>query len=97
MPVLIYYSLGSPTIDGQYIFDLINMCICPCVMIITQSTTVLITHGPVQKRGQLVMCHVYIMYIYFLRLASKYLLGFVLENLLKNRINQLMPSNLNNN
>ena len=40
------------------------MCIYSCVMIITQSTTVLITRGPVQWRGQLVIHHVYIMYIY---------------------------------
>ena len=41
------------------------MCIYSRVMIITQSTTVLITRSPVQWRGQHVMHHVYIMYIYF--------------------------------
>ena len=38
------------------------MCIYACVMVITQSTTVFITCGPVHWRGQLVMHHVYIMF-----------------------------------
>ena len=42
-------------------------------MTITQSTAVLVTRGPVQWRGQLLMRHVYIMYIYFPMVASKYL------------------------
>ena len=42
------------------IFLVKKMCIYSCVMIITQTTTVLITRGPVQWRGQLVMHHVYI-------------------------------------
>ena len=38
------------------------MCIYSCVVIIT---TALITRGPVQWPGQLVMHYVYIKYIYF--------------------------------
>ena len=50
------HNLGSPIIDGIFLVQ--KMCIYSSVMIIT---TVLITRGPVQWRGQLVMHHVYIM------------------------------------
>ena len=59
---------GSPIIDGIFLVQ--KMCIYSCVMIIT---TVLIMHGPVQWCSQLVMHHVYIMYIYFPKVGSKYL------------------------
>ena len=49
------HNLGSPIIDGIFLAQ--KMCIYSSVMIIT---TVLITRGPVQWRGQLVMHHVYI-------------------------------------
>ena len=61
MKFFVNCSLGSPIIDG--IFLVKNMCIYPCVLMII--TTVLITRGPVQWRGQLVMRYVYIMYVYF--------------------------------
>ena len=41
------------------------MCIYSCAIITTQSTIVLITRGPAQWRGQLVMHHVYIIYFHF--------------------------------
>ena len=51
------------------IFLVQKMCIYSCVMI---TKTVLITRGPVQRRGQLVMHHVYIMCMYFPK-VGKYL------------------------
>ena len=47
------HNPGSPIIDGIFLVQ--KMCIYSSVMIIT---TVLITRGPVQWRGQLVMHHV---------------------------------------
>ena len=47
------------------IFFVKKMCIYSCAIVITQSTTVLITRGPAQWRGQLVMHHFYIMYFHF--------------------------------
>ena len=50
--VIYSVALGSPIIDG--IFLVHKMCIYSSIMIIT---TVLITHGPAQWWGQLVMHH----------------------------------------
>ena len=61
-------SLGSPIIDGKYqrvnIFLVQKMCTYSCVMIIDIIKTVLITCGPVHRRGQLVMHHVSELHVY---------------------------------
>ena len=61
-------SLGSPLIDGIFLVQ--KMCIYSCV---TLSTTLLITRGPVQRAVSLWCINVYIMYIYFPKIANEIL------------------------